>query len=60
MIVLTELMYKDSLFKDSLEVIPETQKNSSSLEQNFWKRWTDLGLIGIIVLPFLTLMIYDR
>jgi len=53
-------MYKDSLIKDSLRMIAETQKNSSSLEQTFWKNWTDIGMYGMLVLPALTLMIYDR
>ena len=47
LICLGELIYEDSLFDRSLELIPDLQEGASDFKQTSWNVYSNYGLWGI-------------
>lgn len=54
-LVVTEYFYRQPLFEKSLEWIPVIQLQATAAAIEWWKFWTDIGLIGCIAVPLLIL-----
>jgi hypothetical protein len=50
-LVITEIFYRQPLFDMSLQWIPALQMHASSAQIEFWKIWTDYGLIVVQAAP---------
>ena len=57
-ILLTQPLYQDSMYKDSLTQIVDIQKAAGSGARSFWKNWSDIGMYGCLVLPIIYLFCF--
>ena len=59
-IIICSQAYEISLFKKSLEVIPEIQAGASESAKKFWKIYSDGGEHLVIVIPWLLTYLFIK